>query len=64
MVEAVAVSLTTGGRRSVAGGPHAALDACAYADDDGARADTGASRARAYATEGQAVRWSRCEWGR
>ena len=39
----------------------AALDARAYADGDSALADAGASRARPCATEGRAVRWSRCE---
>jgi len=60
VVEAVAVSLTTGGRRSVDDGAYAytasgALDACAYSDGDG---DPGASRARAYAIKGRAARWS------
>jgi hypothetical protein len=66
VVEAAVVSLNMSGRRSADGGVRAyvlaaALDARAYANGGGARADVGASRARAYATEGRAVRWSQCE---
>jgi hypothetical protein len=57
MLEAAAVSLTTGSGATwlvelVRTRLAAALDARAYANGGGARADAGASRARAYTTEG------------
>jgi hypothetical protein len=69
MLEAAAVSLTTGSGATwlvelVRTRLAAALDARAYANGGGARVDAGASRARAYTTEGRAMWWSRCEWGR
>jgi hypothetical protein len=64
MVEAAAVSLTTGGVARLVELVHMwqamALDARPYTDSGGTRVDAGASRARAYTNEGQAVRWSRC----
>jgi hypothetical protein len=69
VVEAAAVSLTTASGATwpvelVRTRLEAALDARAYEDNCDARADVGASRARAYMTEGRVVQWSRCEWGR